>query len=97
MNKTMKYISNQNGMIIRTLNPNSVAKAFIYSNQQRAKIVQLITHNFLPHHTSVGVGKAGKDHWRLEKYRGKFGVGFKMITRSPFSTNFSHITYFTVA
>jgi hypothetical protein len=95
--KTTENISNQNGMTIKTLNPNSVAKAFIYSNQQRAKIVQLITHKFLPLHTSIGVGKAGKDHWRLEKYRGKFGVGFKMITRSPFSTNFSHITYFTVA
>ena len=95
--KTTENISNQNGMTIKTLNPNSVAKAFIYSNQQRAKIVQLITHKFLPLHTSIGVGKAGKDHWRLEKYRGKFGVGFKMITRSPFSTNFSHITYFTLA
>jgi hypothetical protein len=94
MNKTIKNISNQSGMTIRTLNPNPVAQAFIYSNQQRAKIVQLITHKFLPHHTSVGVGKAGKDHWRLEKYRGKFGVGFKMITRSPFSKNFSHLTYF---
>ena len=97
MNKTMNNISNQSGMTIRTLNPNSVAKAFIYSNQQRAKIVQLITHKFHPHHTSIGVGKAGKDNWRLEKYRGKFGVGFKMITRSPFSENFSHITYFTIA
>ena len=95
--KTTENISNQNGMTIKTLNPNSVAKAFIYSNQQRAKIVQLITHKFHPHHTSIGVGKAGKDHWRLEKYRGKFGVGFKMITRSPFSKNFSHITYFTIA
>ena len=90
-------INDQGGTTIRTLHPNPVAQAFIYSNQQRAKIVQLITHKFLPHHTSVGVGKAGKDHWRLEKYRGKFGVGFKMITRSPFSTNFNHLTYFTIA
>ena len=97
MNKTIKNISNQGGATIRTLNPNSVAKAFIYSNQQRAKIVQLITHKFLPHHTSVGVGKTGKDHWRLEKYRGRFGKGFKMLTTSPFSSNFNHITYFTIA
>lgn len=54
-------------------------------------------YGFLPHHTSVGVGKTGKDHWRVEKYRGKFGKGFKMLTTSPFSTNFNHVTYFTIA
>ena len=97
MNKTMKYISNQSGMTIRTLNPNPVAQAFIFSNEQRAKIVQLIRHGFLPHHTSVGVGLSGKHHWRVEKYRGKFGKGFKMITTSPFSSNFNHLTYFTTA
>ena len=94
MNKTMKYISNQSGMTIRTLNPNPVVQAFIFSNEQRAKIIQLIRHGFLPNHSSVGTAKSGKNHWRLEKYRGKFGVGFKMITRSPFSTNYSHLTYF---
>ena len=97
MNKTIKNIKNQNGATIRTLNPNSVAQAFIYSQEQRAKVVQLIRHGFLPHHTSVGVGKTGKDHWRIEKYRGKFGKGFKMLSTSPFSTNFNHITYFTIA
>lgn len=97
MNKTIKNISNQGGATIRTLNPNPVAQAFIYCQEQRAKVVQLIQHGFLPHHTSVGVGKTGKDHWRLEKYRGKFGKGFKMLTTSPFSTNFNHITYFTIA
>ncbi len=89
-------IENQSGMTIRTLNPNPVAQAFIYSNAQRAKVIQLIRHGFKPHHTSVGVGKPGKDHWRLQKYRGRFGVGFKMESRSPFSTNFCHLTYFTV-
>ena len=97
MNKTIKNIKNQSGATIRTLYPNPVAQAFIYSGEQRAKIVQLINHGFLPHHTSVGVGRSGKDHWRLEKYRGKFGRGFKMITTSPFSSNFNHLTYFTIA
>ena len=97
MNKTTENINNQGGATIRTLNPNPVAQAFIYCNEQRAKIVQLIRHGFLPHHTSVGVGKSGRKHWRVEKYRGKFGHGFKMISTSPFSTNFNHITYFTIA
>lgn len=97
MSKTTENIKNQSGATIRTLNPNPVAQAFIYCNEQRAKIVQLIRHGFLPHHTSVGVGRSGKDHWRVEKYRGKFGSGFKMITTSPYSTNFNHLTYFTIA
>ena len=97
MNKTIKNIKNQNGATIRTLSPNSVAQTFIYSQEQRAKVVQLIRHGFLPHHTSVGVGKTGKDYWRIEKYRGKFGKGVKMLSTSPFSTNFNHITYFTIA
>lgn len=97
MSKIKENISNQSGATIRTLNPNPVAQAFIYCGEQRAKIVQLINHGFLPHHTSVGVGRSGKNHWRVEKYRGKFGTGFKMITTSPYSTNFNHLTYFTIA
>lgn len=97
MSKTTEYINNQGGATIRTLNPNTVAQAFIYCEEQRAKVVQLIHHGFMPHHTSVGVGKTGKKHWRVEKYRGKFGSGFKMITTSPYSTNFNHLTYFTIA
>jgi hypothetical protein len=95
--KTTENINNQGGATIKTLNPNPVAQAFIYCGEQRAKIVQLIRHGFLPHHTSVGKGLSGKKHWRLEKYRGKFGRGFKMITTSPFSSNFNHLTYFTIA
>jgi hypothetical protein len=94
MSKELYYINNQDGATIRTLHPSSVAQAFIFCNEQRAKIVQLIRHGFLPHHTSVGVGLSGKKHWRVEKYRGKFGKGFKMITTSPFSSNFNHLTYF---
>lgn len=97
MNKIIKNISKQGGATIKTLNPNPVAQAFIYCQEQRAKVVQLIRHGFLPHHTSVGEEKTGKDHWRLERYRGKFGKGFKMLTTSPFSNNFNHITYFTIA
>ena len=97
MKKTSEHIKNQGGATIRTLNPNPVAQAFIYCDEQRAKIKQLIRHGFLPHHTSVGVGKLGKLHWRVEKYEGKFGKGFKMITTSPYSTNFNHLTYFTLA
>lgn len=50
-------INNQEGAIIRTLHSSNVAYARIYSEEQRMRIKQLIQHNFLPHHTSVGVGK----------------------------------------
>ena len=35
--------------------------------------------------------------YSLEKYRGRFGKGFKMETFSPFSPDFNHCTYFTIA
>lgn len=47
-------IHNQKGAIIRTLHSSNVAYARIYSEEQRMRIKQLIQHNFLPHHTSVG-------------------------------------------
>ena len=53
-------INNQSGATIVTLNPNPVAQAFIYDNEQRAAIVNLIEAGYKPHHTSVGVGKTGR-------------------------------------
>lgn len=90
-------INNQGGATIVTLHPSKTAQAIIYSNEQRAKVVQLIRHGFLPHHTSVGTGETKEGFWGVEKYRGRFGKGFKMITKSPYSTNFNHLTYFTIA
>jgi hypothetical protein len=100
--KTVKImetnINNQGGATIVTLNPNPVAQAFIYDNEQRATIVNLIEAGYKPHHhTSVGVGKTGRRLWNVEKYQGRFGKGYKMITKSPCSTNFNHLTYFTLA
>ncbi len=96
MKKTSEDIENQDRGTIQTLHYNPVCQAIIFSNEQRTKIIQLIRHGFKPHHTSVGKGKSGPKHWRLEKYRGKFGRGFKMITTSPYSSNFNHLTYFTI-
>ena len=45
--KTTENVNNQDRATIITLNPNPVAQAFIYSGEQRAKIVQLISHGFL--------------------------------------------------
>ena len=90
-------INNQTGATIKTLHPSSVVQARIYSEEQREAINSLISHKFIPHHSAVGRGKTGSKHWKLEKYIGKFGKGFKMITTSPFSSNFNHITYFTIA
>ena len=87
-------IKNQEGAIIRTLHPSTVAYARIYSEEQRMTIKHLIRHNYFPHHTAVGVGKSTKKHWNIEKYQGKYGFGFKMITTSPYSSNFNHLTYF---
>jgi hypothetical protein len=98
MKATMETnINKQNGATIITMHPSKVAQAFIYDDEQRAMIVNLIEAGYKPHHTSVGVGNAGKKLWNVEKYKGRFGKGFKMITKSPFSTNFNHLTYFTIA
>ncbi len=90
-------INKQDRGTIQTVHYNPVCQAIIFSEEQRATIKRLISHKFIPHHSAVGTGKIGKGHWRLEKYRGKFGKGFKMITTSPYSSNFNHLTYFTIA
>ena len=97
MDKNRQLITNQGGATIVTLHPSKVAQAIIYDNEQRATIVELIKRGFKPHHTSVGVGKTSRRLWNVERYKGRFGEGFKMITRSPYSSNFSHLTYFTTA
>ncbi len=89
-------IITQDRSTIQTLHYNPVCQAIIFSEEQRATIKRLISHHFIPHHSSVGIGKVSNKHWRLEKYRGRFGKGFKMITTSPYSSNFNHLTYFTV-
>lgn len=90
-------INNQDGRTIKTLDPSYVAQAFIFNREQRETIKRLIKHGFFPHHTSIGRGKATRKRWSLEKYRGRFGKGFKMISLSPYSSNFNHLTYFTIA
>ena len=90
-------IKNQGGATIVTLHPSKTAQAIIYDNEQRATIVKLIEAGYKPLHTSVGVGKTGRKLRNVEKYQGRFGKGYKMITKSPYSTNFSHLTYFTIA
>lgn len=87
-------ISEQRGATIRTMHPSPVAQARIYSEEQRMAILQLMQHKFLPTHTAVGKGKSTRKHWNIEKYRGKHGAGFKMITTSPYSSSLNHLTYF---
>ena len=86
-------ISEQRGATIRTMHPSPVAQARIYSEEQRMAILQLIRHKFLPTHTAVGKGKTTRKHWNIEKYRGKFGIGFKMMTTSPYGSNFNRLAY----
>ncbi len=87
-------IYNQNGKYIKTLHPSTVVRAHIYNEDERRQINELIKANYLPHHSAVGTGRSTGKHWSLENYKGKFGEGFKLITTSPYSTNFNHITYF---
>ena len=95
MKSTMETnINKQNGATIVTLHPSKVAQALIYDNEQRAAIVNLIEAGYKPDHTSVGVGKTGRKLWNVEKYKGRYGEGYKMVTKSPYSTNFRHLTYF---
>ena len=84
----------QDGRTIRTVQQTGVAQALIYDEEQRDTIYRLMSHGFLPHHTSIGKGNSTKRHWQITKYRGRHGKGFKMITTSPYSTNFKHLTYF---
>lgn len=85
------FIQDEN--FIKVLRPSRIW-ARIFSQEQRDMIKRLIRHNFFPHHTAVGEGRCSRKHWAIEKYRGRHGVGFKLITSSPFSSNFNHITYF---
>ena len=79
---------------IRTTESNYPAKALIFDDEQRETIQVLINRGYYPHHTAVGRGKATEKHWSIEDYQGKYGKGFKMVTTSPYSHNFNHITYF---
>ena len=91
-------INKQDRATIVTLYPTKKdAQAYIFSQEQRDTVKRLINHGFLPHHTSIGRGKKMPKMYALEKYRGRFGKGFKMETFSPFSPDFNHCTYFTIA
>ena len=94
MNKTEQQIYNQNGAIIHTLHPNTNVHARIYSEEQRKEINRLIREGYLPHHSSVGVGNVTNAHWTTRNYKGRFGEGILMLTTSPYSSNFNHLTYF---
>ncbi len=94
MNKTEQQVFKQDGATIHVLHPSSVCQAIIYSDEQRQKINELISEGYLPDHTSVGCGKATRANFSVESYKGKFGEGFKMVTTSPYSSNFNHLTYF---
>lgn len=87
-------IYNQDADFIKTQHPSSVVKARIFSEDQRKAILWLISNSFLPHHSSVGKGHSTHRHWDLSEYKGRFGEGYKLITSSPCSSNFNHITYF---
>ena len=90
-------INNQDRATIKTLHPTKkAAQAYIFSQEQRDTVKRLIKHGFLPHHTSIDRGRKMAKMYSLEKYRGRFGKGFKMETFPPCSPDFNHCTYFTI-
>lgn len=84
----------QDRWYIVTANINYNVLARIFDDEQRKTICELINRGYIPHHTSVGIGKTGKRHWSLTEYSGRFGCGYKMTTTSEYSNNFNHLTYF---
>lgn len=90
----MNNIFEQAGRYIDTLHPEAIAKAIIFSEEQRQKIRELLRMGYFPKLTSVGKGLSTRKHWNVIDYKGRYGEGYKMITSSPYSHNFNHITYF---
>ena len=84
----------QDKRYIKVLNNGYVAQAFIYSEEQRRKIRQLIRENYFPHHTAIGKGNVTSRRWNVEEYKGRIGQGYRMISSSPYSSKLNHITYF---
>ena len=83
----------QDGRYINVLWPSPVVRAGIFCEEERQQIKLLLRHGFMPHHSAIGKGRCTRRHWNMEKYRGKHGVGFRLITASSISSNFNHITY----
>ncbi len=77
----------QDGRYINVLWPSPVVRAGIFCEEERQQIKLLVRHGFMPHHSAVGKGRCTRRHWNMEKYRGKHGVGFKLITASSISSN----------
>lgn len=47
-----------------------------------------------PHHTAFSRGYIRKDYKVLTPYEGRFGKGFTVEQRCPFSTRYHYKTYF---
>jgi len=90
-------VTKQDCCVIKTQHPKPDIAAGIYDKEEREAINELIRAGFLPHHTSVGIGKLDGEKWKVQEYEGMFGRGYKLITRSPYSHNFNHLTYFLQA
>lgn len=96
------WIINQNEWWIQTLDNSLKFPAKIYSEEQRDTIRRLIQHGYYPTHTSPGKAKCTKKRWNLEKYRGRHGIGFRMVSSyvRPYTlggyvrSNMNSITYF---
>jgi len=94
MDKNLYAATHQKGNVINTLQPKPDVIAGIYDEEQREKINQLIESGLLPNHTSVAKKRLKGKLWDLEDYDGKFGKGVVMLTKSPYSYQMIHKTYF---
>lgn len=80
------------GEYILTQSPESSVRAFISDDLQKKTIELLQSHGFSPKVSYWGKASTGGKHWMLSKYRGKHGVGFKMIISTRWTLK--HIVYF---
>ena len=48
------------------------------------------------HHTALTQGYVRKGHTLIEKYDGRFGVGFVIKENNPNSTRYCFISYYTI-
>ena len=70
----------QNQWYIVTQNINYQRLARIYDEEQRETINRLMKHGFIPLKTTAGKGRCTRKRWNVEKYQGRNGIGFRMIS-----------------
>lgn len=59
-------------------------------------ISEIEAHGYKYHHTALTVGYVRKGHTLIEKYEGRFGIGYTIKQNNPNSTRYCYISYYTI-